>query len=74
MLKLQCRVRLMFLLNLYFVFMSNDLKMCYPSKLTVVTKITKIPCLFMGDKAVPRVFRKGKTRSHWHIHWAVKFA
>ena len=48
----------MFLLNLYFVLMSNDLKMCYPSNLTVVTKITKIPCLFRGDKAVARVLRK----------------
>lgn len=75
-LTLQCRVRLMFLFNLYFVLMSNDLKMCYPSKLTVVTKITKIPCLFRGDKAVARVFRKDQTsaQSHWHIHWAVKFA
>lgn len=74
-LTLQCRVRLMFLLNLYFVLLSNDLKMCYPSKLTFVIKITKIPCLFRGNKAVARVFRKDKTpaQSQWHIHWAIKF-
>ena len=71
-LKLQCVVPLMFLLSLstYFVFMSNGLKIRYPSKLAIVTKITKIMCLFGGDKAVDGVCRKDKTpaRIHWHIH------
>lgn len=77
-LKLQCVVWLMFLLSLYtyFVFMSNALKTCYPSKHAIVTKITKIMCLFGGDKAVDGVCRKDKTpaQRHWHILWAVQFA
>ena len=47
-LKLQCLARLMLLLSFHvpFVSMSNGLKMHYPSKYTIVTKLSKIVCLF----------------------------
>lgn len=47
-LKLQCLVRLMLLPSFYmfFVSMLNGLKMHYPSKHTIVTKLSKIVYLF----------------------------
>lgn len=47
--------------------MSNYLKIDYPTKYTIVTKIVYI----WSDQAAERDYRKVKTPAHFH--WAVQF-
>lgn len=62
----------MFLPSSYmpFVSMSNGLKMHYPRKHTIVTKLSKIMYLFGGDKATDKNSREEKSpaQPHCHLH------